>query len=672
MTKNLQILKLTALIVAFLQLNCIRAQVPVEWKNKIGCSSSENSLTKTANGNNYNAGASSANVLPSGVDGWAEFTVTQLGQKFAFGFSQVDNNTNLNTIEFAIETNTNNKLKIYSSGVLQGTFGNYKIGDKIRIERIGEKINFYNTKILLKTLPLLYKTNSFIIDASINTQGASINNAISSFITPLTINPVVTDVNSITGQLGSISLNITGGKSPYTVSWFSPYTNINYPYIESIISNLEIGSYSAKISDDAGSSLVTNFSVYNKINWRDSIGVVVTDSSLIKVTDIDSWLDAGAYSIQELLADESGKLVHKITSLKSKYAIGIHNTSLPKTSYDYKGMEYSYVISNKKLLIYKKKKLLIRLSSDLVIGDELTIEKNKTDIVFYYNGIKILGEPQITPYGICAQVSLFKANTELKNIRTTFVRPLRILFAQQDVNCIKGKGGILTVNPIGGSGAYFYSFDGSSFGEQNIFKDLKAGSYILKVKDKTRRETTTTVTIENCPIWNDSYTGASVNTNGDIVKNGEGDRWNTSLNTNEPFEFAEKANWVSFKVPDTLSVFMLGFRSIDLDSTAQTTNYKLLIENSIATVIETDNDGFYNKRQINHLTKGMGFKVQLTKEGIEYYIRDNSISPYVLTYTSKLFSTAKLIIESSLYKSGSKIEAVRVSDYGNTTYPSTQ
>jgi hypothetical protein len=53
---------------------------------------------------------------------------------------------------------------------------------------------------------------------------------------------------------------------------------------------------------------------------------------------------------------------------------------------------------------------------------------------------------------------------------------------------------------------------------------------------------------------------------------------------------------------------MLGFRSIDLDITAQSTNYKLWIENSIATIIETDNDGFYNKRQIKRVKKGRALK----------------------------------------------------------------
>jgi hypothetical protein len=658
------------LLMCIVQLNSINAQVDIQWTNLVGCTANGNALTKTATGSSYNAGANSANVLPSGNDGWAEMAVIQLGQKLAFGFSQIDGGTALNTIEYSFETNTNNKLKIYTSGVLSGTYGTNKLGDVLRIERKGTNINFFNNGVLLKTLPLKYNTNTFMVDVSLATSGSVLGKAVASFIKPLTINPIVTDVNSATQTLGSISLNISGGVPPYNVFIKNPYS-LNGQYLTGAnITNLDIGTYGITVYDNNKASINASFTIYNKLDWRDSTGVLVTDSSLIKNTGINSWTDAGAYSLQELKADESGIITHKITALNTIYAFGLHNTSLAKTGYSYKDMEYSFVISNRNLLIYKKNKLQLRFATKLVIGDELVLSKSKNDIIFYYNGIKLYAFTEPVAYGVSAQVSLFKANTELKQIRTTFVRPLKITYTQQDVNCIKGKYGTLAVTPFGGLAPYSILLDGVPVSKENVFTNLKAGDYKLTVIDASKRELTQIITILNCPMWATIAKEVVVNTNGDLLKNAGFDSWdNGNLKTAEPFAFSETPSWVSFSIPDTLSSFMLGFRSIDLDTTAQSTNYKLWIENSIATIIETDNDGFYNKRQIKRVSKGMGFKVQLTSTGIEYYTRVNTNVPYQLEYISKLFSNSTLIIETNINKVGSTINAVRVSTYGNTTYP---
>lgn len=652
-----------------LGVNLLKAQVEIQWNNMVGCSVSEGSLTKTASGNNYNAGAISENVLPSGQDGWARFTISQLGQKMAFGFSQIDNGTSLNSIEYAFETGANNRLKIYTNGTLIGTFGSIKVGDILKIERKGTTINFYNNKTLLKSMELKYNDNAFKVDVALGTQGVIVSNALASFIKPLTINPIVKDINSLTGELGSITLNISGGVPPYRIEWKSQYGD-NKGADQSVFSDLEIGTYYVSILDAANAYISRDFTIYNKIDWKDSAGVVVSDSSLIKTTGVDSWEDAGAFSLQDLTAEESGILIHRITSLKSIYAIGLHNTALPKSGYGYTTMEYSFMIRNKTLLIYKKNKLQVKFATDLVIGDELKIEKTKDGVYFYYNGINLYKDAIAAPYGVCAQVSLNKANTELKQIKTTFVRPVRIFYTQTDVNCIRDRKGKITINPIGGVQPYEYEFDGK-ISKENVFSDLAAGEYILKVTDRTKRTASSVVSILNCPMWVDGDGAAfSVNSNGDIVKTMEGNTWEgKTLETNEAFTFTPKPEWISFNVPDTGSVFMIGYSSIDLDVTAQPSNYRLLVQDGIATVVETDNDGFYNKRQLKRVSKDMGFKIQLTQEGIEYYIRNNAQSPYQLEYVSKLFTSSKLKLETNIFKQGSRINAVRISNYGNTSWP---
>ena len=174
------------------------------------------------------------------------------------------------------------------------------------------------------------------------------------------------------------------------------------------------------------------------------------------------------------------------------------------------------------------------------------------------------------------------------------------------------------------------------------------------------------IEIFNCPKWTTPLLGASVSSTGDVVKTGSGSTWDDSnIFTAEPFVFSDTASWISFDTPDTSSAFLIGFRSVLTDSLMQTTNYKLFIQNASVTVLETDNDGFYNKFEIARVTPQTGFKIQLTAKGIEYYRRSNSNQPYQLIYISKLFSSSRLIVETMLYTPGSKINKVRVSAYGN-------
>ncbi len=665
MKQPLNTLRQLALLVAMILFMSMNAQ-ELEWKNISGAVASSNTITKTADGTDYNAGASSANVLQPGADGYVEFPVIQTGKKFAFGFSRVDKDVDIKTIEYALELNTDNTLKIYFSGVFQGNFGTYRTGDVLKIERHGNLLIFYNNNVQLKKITLLYNTNPFIVDLSIGTASYEIRDGKVSFIKPLTMEPVITDYNTISNTPGNVDLNISGGSNNNKIFWKSPYTSEEIQLTEPVISDLAIGTYTASVFDDDGPSLQQGITVYQKLSWKDSTGVILTDSNLVKSAGTDNWENAGAYSAEILTAQETGLLTHRITSLTNTYAIGLHDQSLVRSGFHYNTMEYSVVVSNKKLLIYKKNLLQLKLGTRLSIGDDITIQKKEDSLVIYYNGMPIFKRALANPFGVCAQVALYKAGRELKNSRTTFFRPLRISSSQQDVNCVSNTKGSLTVNAFGGVAPYNYSFNESEFTGTNVFQNINAGTYTVIVRDNAAHEVQQTISISNCPKWVTPTTGASVNTKGDVVKNAGADSWeNSRVMTAEPFVFTDTPSWMSFKTPDTSSVFLVGFRSLETEPTAQATNYKIFIKNGLATVIETDKDGFYNKRDITRVTPGMEFKVQLTKTGIEYYTRTTATTTYELIYTSTLFSNAKLIIESTLYKQGSKMEGIRVSGYGN-------
>ncbi len=56
--------------------------------------------------------------------------------------------------------------------------------------------------------------------------------------------------------------------------------------------------------------------------------------------------------------------------------------------------------------------------------------------------------------------------------------------SQADTDC-NSDTGILTVNAAGGTGALSYSRDGATFQASNVFTSLRAGSYVITVKDES-------------------------------------------------------------------------------------------------------------------------------------------------------------------------------------------
>ena len=57
------------------------------------------------------------------------------------------------------------------------------------------------------------------------------------------------------------------------------------------------------------------------------------------------------------------------------------------------------------------------------------------------------------------------------------------LLSKQDINCFGDITGTISVNGVGGVAPYEYSLDGTTYRASNIFSDLVAGNYLVRVKD---------------------------------------------------------------------------------------------------------------------------------------------------------------------------------------------
>ena len=99
-----------------------------------------NTITKTHNSSSWNAGLATKTQITS--DGYIEYEIPQTNKAVMVGLSPNNQNSNYNTIKYAIYTATLGRIYIYESGAGRGQKGNYSTGDTFRIERIGTTVYY--------------------------------------------------------------------------------------------------------------------------------------------------------------------------------------------------------------------------------------------------------------------------------------------------------------------------------------------------------------------------------------------------------------------------------------------------------------------------------------------------------------------------------------------------
>ena len=621
--------------------------------------------------------AVSKNTLAGGVDGWFEYVLKDLNQYKKVGFCDSVSmlKTAANDIDFGFYyAPSNNKLAKIINGVESAILTNPPPGSVLRVERVGNviklKVNGVVTHSLTsaadaarmwKVKTSLHSSNkgSLVnVGCSFSEQGNVIFPGYGG------LKPFVQHVSSAFYTDGAISVmpSLNGN---YTYSWMPGAA------ISPSLTMLSTAAYSLTIEDSLHNKRKAVYGVGHKVSWEQFYSTAAKHDTLINIGP-NGWGQAISKNI--LAGSTDGWLEYTLRDVTKSKVIGVLDSTFSTgSSADIDYGFYYYADVN---ALYKIVKGVSSLVENPLEGSVLRVERIGSTITLKLNGAIVSSTTSATDASKNWKIKgmvLITNSAALVNVGCSF--PLyNAGVTQQDINCIAGQNGSFTVTAVGGIPPYTYAFNNGGFSSVNTFTNLAAGTYTVDVQDGTGAGIRKLVDIVNCPKWVTPYSGVSVNAHGDILKTASDSSWiNAVLTTEESFVFSDTAFWLSFETPDTASVFMLGFRTrindsllILSDSALQITNYKLYVENGMVTVVETDNDGFFNKFEIARATLQAGFKIRLTKSGIEYYRRPNRWTDYALVYVSKLFSPARLIVEQTLYTSGSRTNTVRVSSYGNT------
>ncbi len=145
----------------------------------------------------------------------------------------------------------------------------------------------------------------------------------------------------------------------------------------------------------------------------------------------------------------------------------------------------------------------------------------------------------------------------------------------------------------------------------------------------------------------------TVNTDGtNITKSGASMGWDNGTAYSADTLALEDSIWVAFDVKDTSSQLLMGFGAVD-NSNADKANYKVFIAYGQLYIIETDNDGFYNKQLVSAVQPNDRIKVAIFPEEIRYY-KNN-----VIIYRSNLQSDVNFAYETDIYSTGNGVSNIR-------------
>jgi RHS repeat-associated protein len=159
------------------------------WQNVVGTKITSNGLIKTAVNGWGNAGASSIEIIPANTDGWLEVTMSETTLNRMVGLSDQDTDQNITSMDFAIYQQQPNyyvyenvvyKKTIYEPSNPNANSNKVRVGDVMRIQRVGSVIKYYWNDFLLYT-STTPSTSTLMIDAALNNVNSTLLNVRSSF-----------------------------------------------------------------------------------------------------------------------------------------------------------------------------------------------------------------------------------------------------------------------------------------------------------------------------------------------------------------------------------------------------------------------------------------------------------------------------------------------------------
>lgn len=377
------------------------ADLDVTWTNGVNVLINGNTIKKTHTTWTWNSGASS--VATFSGNGGVDFTVPQIDKDVMCGLVTSDASQDSSSINYGILLTTNNIIGVYESGASRGIFGNYFIGDRFRVERVGTTVYYKRNGTTFYTSNVPSSGVVFVhgILAG-NYYGGSDNTYISDVktvgFTP-GVASTISDLSAFSSTPGEVALNwsVPGNNG-------GPLTRYEVQY-----GTVASGTFSSTYTDDAtaGATItgLTNETAYQfrvvtlntygyssasnvvvaaphahvNVTWTNAVGVSVSTNTLTKTGTNGAW-NSGASSVTSF--GSSGGVDFAVTQTNTSFMSG-----LAKTDPDQNYTSINYALYPASGVAYVHESGTNRGSfGSYQVGDRFRVERIGTTVYYKKNG----------------------------------------------------------------------------------------------------------------------------------------------------------------------------------------------------------------------------------------------------------------------------------------------
>ena len=317
-------------------------------------------------------------------------------------------------------------------------------------------------------------------DSNLYQRNPSINSTIIIEEIPvLTVTTFCSNVNCFGDSSGSITMNVTGGKPPYIYS----KDGINYSK-DNTFNNLLPGTYATYAKDDNGVE-------------ASSISTITQPDIPLSFTTTTNYTGTGCNKKGLItIFAEGGQAPYTYSKDNVDYDSNPIFTDLNPDMYTLYVKDVRGCISTKEVMLYPLPDMIPPFFSVTNVtcngGNDGSVifDSKKYSGTYTYEingGAPIIGNIisglSAGTYFIGVTNSNAGCGTMIKITITEPSRILNIVTAVSNVFCSGNNDGIITATVTGGKAPYFYSIDGETYLDSNVFYNLIAGTYSITVKD---------------------------------------------------------------------------------------------------------------------------------------------------------------------------------------------
>jgi RHS repeat-associated protein len=168
----------------------------VTWTDYTGVEVDGSMIKKTAPNGWGNAGASSAESMAPGDDGWIEWSIAAGLQHYQVGLSETNTSHNFGSGNYIVLAHDDKRARVYEKGNFKKfAYADFATGDVFRIERSGGVVTYWQNGTQFYQSSDTSAT-SLLVDVAFYNQGSYINSVTASFVTPPP--PPVSDPSAVT------------------------------------------------------------------------------------------------------------------------------------------------------------------------------------------------------------------------------------------------------------------------------------------------------------------------------------------------------------------------------------------------------------------------------------------------------------------------------------------